>query len=78
LGTGVSANGAFHATFGTRPESTVGRHVYELVDRRWDLPALRQLLEQVLPRDQAFERFEIPASGADVRGSCRSADGAQV
>ncbi len=60
----VSASRAFHQAFATTAEAVIGRHVYEVADRRWDLPALREFLEHVLPRDQAFERFEIPASGA--------------
>jgi len=61
----VSASRAFHETFGTTPETTTGRLVYELAERRWDLPALRELLERVLPRDQAFDRFEVDAAATD-------------
>jgi two-component system, chemotaxis family, CheB/CheR fusion protein len=61
----VSASRSFHETFGTSPLTTTGRHVYELADRRWDLPALRDLLERILPRDQAFERFEVDAVAPD-------------
>jgi two-component system CheB/CheR fusion protein len=74
----VSANVAFHATFATRPESTLGRHVYELADRRWDLPALRQLLEQVLPRDQAFERFAVSETSPDGTVTRRLLDGRRI
>jgi two-component system CheB/CheR fusion protein len=74
----VSANAAFHATFGTPPESTVGRHIYELADRRWDLPALRQLLEQVLPRDQAFERFAVTETAPDGTATRRLIDGRRI
>ncbi len=74
----VSANGAFHATFATRPETTVGRHVYELADRRWDLPSLRQLLEQVLPRDQAFEGFAVTETSPDGTVTRRLMDGRRI
>ncbi len=74
----VSAYGAFHATFGTHPESTVGRHVYELADRRWDLPALRELLEQVLPRDQAFERFAVTETSLEGTVTKRLMDGRRI
>ena len=74
----VSANGAFHATFATRPETTVGRHVYELADRRWDLPSLRQLLEQVLPRDQAFEGFAVNETSPDGTVTRRLMDGRRI
>jgi two-component system CheB/CheR fusion protein len=74
----VSANAAFHATFGTPAEGTVGRHVYDLADRRWDLPALRQLLEQVLPRDQAFERFAVTETSPDGTMTKRLMDGRRI
>jgi len=59
----VFGSRSFHQAFGTTPQTAKGRHVYELAERRWDLPALRELLERVLPRDQAFERFELPSVG---------------
>jgi two-component system CheB/CheR fusion protein len=55
----VSASRALHQVFGTTPQATTGQLVYDVADRRWDLPGLRERLEQVLPRDQAFERFEV-------------------
>jgi two-component system CheB/CheR fusion protein len=74
----VSASRSFHEAYGTSPEGTAGRHVYELAERRWDLPALRELLERVLPRDQAFEGFEVSELAA--AGTTRTAriDGRRV
>jgi two-component system CheB/CheR fusion protein len=65
----VSASRSFHAAFGTSPASTLGRPFYEVAGRRWDIPRLRELLETILPRDQAFEDFEVgpAASDADQR-----------
>jgi hypothetical protein len=65
----VSASGPFHQAFGTAAEDAIGHHVYEIADRRLDLPALRELLERVLPRGQPFERFEVDvaARGAPPR-----------
>jgi two-component system CheB/CheR fusion protein len=65
----VSASRSFHAAFGTSPASTLGRPFYEVAGRRWDIPRLRELLETILPRDQAFEDFEVGpvASDADQR-----------
>ncbi|MDP1662970.1 MAG: ATP-binding protein, partial [Phycisphaerales bacterium] len=39
--------------------ATQGRFVYDLGDGQWNIPALRVLLEDVLPRDHAFEGFEV-------------------
>lgn len=55
----VRANAAFHTTFKLSPGETVGCLFYELDDQQWDLPSLRQLLREVLPKDKAFENYEI-------------------
>ena len=33
--------------------------MYDLGNRQWDIPALRTLLEEVLPHDTAFDDFEV-------------------
>jgi len=55
----VTANAAFYRTFGGQPEETQERLVYDLGKQQWDIPALRRLLEEVLPRQQAFEGLEV-------------------
>jgi PAS domain S-box-containing protein len=53
------ANRSFYRTFHVAPGDTEGRLVYELGDRQWDIPALRRLLEEVLPQNTAFDDFEV-------------------
>jgi two-component system CheB/CheR fusion protein len=53
------ANEAFYTAFQSTPEQTEGRLIYELGDNQWDIPALRTLLEQVLPQNNVFNDFEI-------------------
>jgi len=55
----VVANRSFCRLFQVSPEQTVGRLVYELGHRQWDIPALRRLLEEILPRNTSFEDFEV-------------------
>jgi len=55
----VSASRAFYSNFKVTPEKTVGRLIYELGNRQWDIPALRKLLEQILPYDQSFDDFVV-------------------
>ena len=63
----ISASRSFYRRFLVEPEEAIGRRIYDLGDRQWDIPALRQLLETILPRDQGFEGFavehEFPAIG---------------
>ena len=37
----------------------MGRHFYDLGNRQWDIPKLRELLETILPRDQSFEGYVV-------------------
>lgn len=57
----VRTNAAFHTTFKLTARETVGCLFYELADQQWNMPFLRQLLSEVLPKDKAFENCEITA-----------------
>ncbi|MDX1631103.1 MAG: CheR family methyltransferase, partial [Thermoanaerobaculia bacterium] len=54
-----TANPAFYDHFQVDPEETEGRLIYELGNHQWEIPALRELLEDILPEDEAFEGFEV-------------------
>ena len=53
------ASRSFYRTFCVTREETEGRLIYELGDRQWDIPALRRLLEEILPEGTAFDGFEV-------------------
>ncbi|RNJ49105.1 HWE histidine kinase domain-containing protein [Methylocystis hirsuta] len=54
-----SANPPFYRLFGGEPKETEGRPIYELGDGQWDTPELRRLLEDILPRRQSFDDYQI-------------------
>src|SRR5205823_2866623 len=54
-----AANRTFYRTFRMSPQDVEGRFLYEIGNRQWDIPALRALLEDVLPRNRSFEEFEV-------------------
>jgi signal transduction histidine kinase/DNA-binding response OmpR family regulator len=54
-----SANRAFYQTFHVLPEETESRLVYELGNGQWDIPALRTLLEDIVPMSSVFNDFEL-------------------
>ncbi|MCJ2088028.1 PAS domain-containing protein [Methylobacterium sp. E-005] len=54
-----SANRAFYRTFQAEPEATVGRPLFELGTGQWDIPDLRRLLVEVVPRDGTVEGYEV-------------------
>jgi PAS domain S-box-containing protein len=55
----LGASRSFYQTFNVTPAETEGRLIYELGDRQWDIPALRTLLEEILPERTQFNGFEV-------------------
>jgi two-component system, chemotaxis family, CheB/CheR fusion protein len=55
----VSASRSFYHRFRLTPAETVSRSIYELGENRWDIPALRELLETVMPRDGSFDDYAM-------------------
>jgi PAS domain S-box-containing protein len=55
----ISVNRSFCQTFKVTPEGTKGLLVYELGDFQADIPRLRELLEEILPKNTTFDNFEI-------------------
>lgn len=53
------ANQAFYAAFQVNPSETINRKIYELGDGQWNIPALRQLLDDILPRNAVVEDCEV-------------------
>jgi two-component system, chemotaxis family, CheB/CheR fusion protein len=55
----ISANKAFFETFRTTPEGTIDKQIYELEGRQWDVPALRKLLEEILPLNASMFDYRV-------------------
>ncbi len=55
----VSANQSFYQTFRLPPEEVDGHLIYEMGNDQWDIPRLRVLLEEMLPRDTQVQDFEV-------------------
>ena len=54
-----SANRAFYQTFHVSSHETENRLIYELGNGQWDIPALRTLLEDIVPTSSMFNDFEL-------------------
>jgi signal transduction histidine kinase/DNA-binding response OmpR family regulator len=54
-----SANRAFYQTFHVSPQETEHHLIYELGNGQWDIPALRTLLEDIVPKNSVFNDFEL-------------------
>jgi two-component system CheB/CheR fusion protein len=55
----MSANSSFYRAFDTTREQTEGMPVYELGNGQWNIPELRELLEQIVPNDGEFRDFQV-------------------
>ncbi len=53
------ANAPFYREFQVTAEQTENRLVYELGNGEWEIPRLRSLLEEILPKNTRFEGFEV-------------------
>jgi len=55
----ILANHSFYSTFQVTPEDTEGKLIYNLGNRQWDIPRLRELLEGILIKNTSFDDFEV-------------------
>ncbi len=55
----VFASRSFYRMFSVVPEETEGKKLYDLGDGQWDIPALRHLLEKIIPEQTTVEAYEV-------------------
>ena len=55
----MAANEPFYRTFQVEAKDTEKKHVYELGNGQWNIPALKKLLEGILPKQTFFKGFEV-------------------
>ena len=55
----VKANKMFYQSFQAAREDTEGRLIYDLGNGQWNIPKLRELLENILPAHSTFRDFEV-------------------
>jgi two-component system CheB/CheR fusion protein len=55
----IWANRSFYQTFRMDGEETEGRKVFEIGNQQWDIPRLRELLLEIIPKKKRFEDFEV-------------------
>jgi signal transduction histidine kinase len=53
------ASRSFYETFRVSPDATEGRLLFQLGNGQWEIPALRTLLEEILPQASVLENFEV-------------------
>jgi PAS domain-containing protein len=62
----VAASRSFYSTFKVSPENTQGRHLYALGNGQWDIPKLRELLDEIIPQHGVMEDYEVEHEFPDL------------
>ncbi|OGE33194.1 hypothetical protein A3C59_03700 [Candidatus Daviesbacteria bacterium RIFCSPHIGHO2_02_FULL_36_13] len=55
----ITANEAFYDTFKVLSNETEKQLIYDLGDGQWNIPKLKELLEEILPKQTFFKNFEV-------------------
>jgi two-component system, chemotaxis family, CheB/CheR fusion protein len=55
----ISANNAFSEAFNVSRMETEGSRIYTLGNAQWNIPELRTLLEEIIPKNTVFKNFEV-------------------
>jgi chemotaxis protein methyltransferase CheR len=55
----VAASRSFYRTFGVEAGTTEDRMLFELGDGQWNIPALRTVLEDIIPKHRTVEAYEV-------------------
>ena len=62
----VSVSRSFYDFFKVKPEETVGQLIYDLGNKQWNIPKLRELLETILPLQATFDNYEVEHDFATI------------
>ncbi|MBF0203038.1 MAG: PAS domain-containing protein, partial [Desulfamplus sp.] len=55
----LMANQSFLNLFKVTQKETVDKYIYDLGNKQWDIPKLRELLENILPERTVFDNYEV-------------------
>ena len=62
----ISVSRSFYDVFKVKPEETVGQLIYDLGNKQWNIPKLRELLETILPQKATFDAYEVEHDFATI------------
>ncbi len=55
----LSASRSFFNMFRVAEEETIGKPLYQLGNKQWDIPRLRKLLEEIIPQNSHFSNYPV-------------------
>lgn len=62
----LKANYYFYQMFNIKPHDAEGKVIYDLDNRQWNIPALKELLEEILTENSEFKDFKLEIQFASV------------
>ena len=62
----ILVNQSFYDSFKVKLEETMGQLIYDLGNKQWDIPKLRELLETILPEKTSFDNYEVEHDFATI------------
>ena len=62
----IFANRSFYIFFKVSSEDSLGQFLYDLGNRQWDIPKLRILLEEILPKYNKFDNYKVEHEFIDI------------
>lgn len=54
-----SANNSFYKTFQVTEAESIGKSLYKLGNNQWNIKGLKELLEEIVPKNNSFYDFEV-------------------
>jgi len=61
-----SANKRFYNVFNAVPEETLGKCIYDLGNRQWDIPGVRMLFEGLISKDARIDDYRVEHVFPDI------------
>jgi two-component sensor histidine kinase len=55
----IAASRSFYRTFAVTPRKTEGQSIFALGDGQWNIPGLRTVLEDIVPKRRTVEDYEV-------------------
>ncbi|MFH2020103.1 MAG: ATP-binding protein [archaeon] len=55
----IFANDSFYKQFKASPDKTINAKIYKLGNGQWDIPELRKLLEEMLPKKTSIKEYKV-------------------
>jgi two-component system CheB/CheR fusion protein len=54
-----SANSSFYEMYKVKPEDTLGKSFFNIGEGQWDIPALRKLIDEILPENTKIKGYIV-------------------